>query len=168
MTGVRLGFLSDMAAPGKKFINKSEDVVEEMVQVCRALSLSPFHSHFIPIPFTSCTLTDAHTCKHTQTCMHASAGYMRTQGMLATSRNLCRIGAHPQHVLARSDFASINSSQVVLISGGGSGHGKETPPYPPALAPPQNVGAALPLFASDYLAILPQQQPASAACPPCS
>jgi hypothetical protein len=23
-----------MAAPGKKFINKSEDVVEEMVQVC--------------------------------------------------------------------------------------------------------------------------------------
>ena len=38
------------------------------------------------------------------------------------SRNLCRIGAAPQHVLARADFASINTTQVVLISGGGSGH----------------------------------------------
>ena len=64
-----------MAAPGKKFINKSEDVVEEMVQ-----------------------------------------------GTLAMSRNLCRIGQYPQHVLARADFAAINSQQVVIISGGGSGH----------------------------------------------
>ena len=63
------------AAQSKKFINKSEDVVEEMVA-----------------------------------------------GTLASTRNLCRIGAYPQHVLARSDFASINSKQVVLISGGGSGH----------------------------------------------
>jgi len=64
-----------MAAAGKKFINKSEDVVEEMVT-----------------------------------------------GTLAATRNLCRVGQHPQHVLARADFAAINSKQVVLISGGGSGH----------------------------------------------
>jgi dihydroxyacetone kinase len=64
-----------MTAPGKKFMNKSEDVVEEMVE-----------------------------------------------GILACSRNLCRVGSAPQHVLARKDFSSINSTQVVLISGGGSGH----------------------------------------------
>ena len=45
-----------------------------------------------------------------------------SQGTLACSRNLCRIGGHPQHVLARADYASVSAKQVVLISGGGSGH----------------------------------------------
>ena len=52
----------------------------------------------------------------------ALARFHVVQGMLACSRNLCRIGMHPQHVLARADYAAINSKQVVLISGGGSGH----------------------------------------------
>jgi len=56
--------------------------------------------------------------KRTRTCIPTSTW----QGTLACSRNLCRIGGHPQHVLARTDYASISAKQVVLISGGGSGH----------------------------------------------
>jgi dihydroxyacetone kinase len=51
-----------------------------------------------------------------------------SQGTLACSRNLCRIGGTHSNgqrvglVLARADYASVSAKQVVLISGGGSGH----------------------------------------------